>query len=107
MYGSDARHSLEPSELADLVQGIRAIEVMLSSQVNKDDIGPYMKMKRIFEKSLVANVNIPRGTVLTRDLVGIKKPGTGISASRLSEFLGKTVRKNIPNGELLREDDFE
>lgn len=107
MYGSDARHSLEPGEMADLVQGIRAIDVMVSSQVDKDDLSPYAEMKRIFEKSLVAKVDIPEGTVLTRDLIGIKKPGTGISASRLSEFLGKTVKRNIPVDKLVQEEDFE
>ena len=35
MYGSDAKHSLEPAEFADLVRGIRAIGRMLSAPVDK------------------------------------------------------------------------
>ncbi|MEW6406755.1 MAG: N-acetylneuraminate synthase family protein [Chloroflexota bacterium] len=106
MYGSDARHSLEPAEMTDLVRGVRAIERMMASPVEKDVIAPYEEMKRIFEKSLVAQVDIPAGTILTRELVGIKKPGTGISAARLYEFLGRKVTRRIAAGTLLAEEDF-
>ncbi len=106
MYGSDAVHSLEPAEMAYLVQGVRAIETMTANPVQKDRVEPYAEMKRIFEKSLVAEVDIPAGTVLTRELVGIKKPGTGISAARLEEFLGKKVRNHISADTMLAEEDF-
>lgn len=50
MYGSDAKHSAEPDEFADLVRGIRAIEVMLNRTIDKDDLGPYSEVKATFEK---------------------------------------------------------
>lgn len=106
MYGSDARHSLEPGELADLVAGIRAIDAMMNSQVNKDFVQPYQAMKEIFEKSLVALVDMPAGTTLQRDMIGIKKPGTGISAARLAEFIGKTLARDVKAGHLFTEEDF-
>jgi len=106
MYGSDARHSLEPIEMIDLVQGVRAIENILANPVIKDQVEPYTDMKRIFEKSLVAEVDIPAGTTLTRELVGIKKPGTGISAACLDEFLGRKVREYISAGTIFSESDF-
>ena len=107
MYGSDAPHSLEPDELTDLVDGILAIESMLAARVDKGQIGKFQEMKEIFEKSLVAEVDIAKGTTLTRELVGIKKPGTGISAARLNEFLGKTVSQSVKAGQILNETDFE
>ncbi len=106
MYGSDAAHSLEPAEMADLVQGVRAIEAIMANPVEKDQVEPYTEMKRIFEKSLVAQTDIPAGEVLTRAMVAIKKPGTGISAARLDEFLGKKVRNRISVGTMLAEKDF-
>ena len=106
MYGSDARHSLEPDEMIDLVQGVRAIETMMAAPVEKDQVEPYNEMKQIFEKSLVAQVDIPAGAVLTRELVGIKKPGTGLSAARLDEFLGRKVSDNISAGTMFAENDF-
>lgn len=105
MYGSDARHSLEPAEMIDLVQGVRAIERMLAADVEKRT-EPYQAMKNIFEKSLVAEVDISAGAILTRELVGIKKPGTGISAARLDEFIGRKIVRAIDAGNLLAEEDF-
>lgn len=106
MYGSDAIHSLEPDEMVDLVHGVRAIEEILSSNVDKDQIQPYVEMKNIFEKSLVAVEGIPADTLITRNMIGIKKPGTGISAARLNEVIGRKTRHAIPEGRLLAETDF-
>jgi N-acetylneuraminate synthase len=64
-------------------------------------------MKETFEKSLVASEDISAGTVLTRDLVAFKKPGTGISAARLDEFLGRRVRRDVFVDTLFGENDFE
>jgi len=107
MYGSDAIHSLEPEQMADLVQGVRAIESVLTHDVDKDQIQPYSEMKSIFEKSLVAEVDIPADTPITRAMLGIKKPGTGISAARLDEFIGKRASRAIDAGSLLSEADFD
>ncbi len=93
--------------MAGLVQGIRAVEKMLASPVDKDAIvGSLHGMKEIFEKSVVALVDIPEGTVITDDLVGIKKPGTGIPAARLHEIIGLRVRRNIRRDTVLVEEDI-
>lgn len=107
MYGSDARHSLEPDEMADLVRGVRAIETMLANKVGKSDVSRFQEMKSIFEKSLVAVVDIPIGTILKRNMIGIKKPGTGIPAARFNEFINKKVIRGVKPDSLLHEDDFE
>ena len=106
MYGSDAKHSLEPAEMVDLVQGIRAIEIMKSSEINKAQVDRFQDMKDIFEKSLVAEDDIPAGAILTRELIGIKKPGTGISAARMNEFLGRKLCRDVKAGNMFSEKDF-
>jgi N-acetylneuraminate synthase len=104
MYGSDAPHSLEPLELKSLIQGIRAIETMLSSPVDKDSQAESLQeMKEIFEKSVVSLVDIPSQAVITRDMVGVKKPGTGIPASRISEIIGRRVSCPVPKNTILEE----
>ena len=107
MYGSDAVHSLEPSEFADLVRGIRAIEAMLGAPVSKDAMAARLRdMKGIFEKSVVSVVDIPAGTVITAEMVGLKKPGTGIPARRLREVIGQRVVRAVPKDAVLREQDL-
>lgn len=107
MYGSDAKHSLEPGEFADLVQGIRAIETMLTAKVDKDArVADLREMKNIFEKSVVTVVPIPAGTVITASMVAVKKPGTGIPARRLPDVIGQRVTRDIPQDTLIREEDL-
>ena len=105
MYGSDARHSLEPGEFREMVDGIRAASIMCGSVVDKDAAaGDLRAMKDIFEKSVVAIVDIAPGTVLTRDMLALKKPGTGIPASRLPELLGRRTSRAIRRDTLVSED---
>jgi N,N'-diacetyllegionaminate synthase len=107
MYGSDARHSLLPDELTDLVRGIRAIETMLASPVDKDGlVGKMAEMKHIFEKSVVSVINIPKGTLITPEMVSVKKPGTGIPARDLNRVIGRRAQRDIPADSLLREEDL-
>jgi N,N'-diacetyllegionaminate synthase len=107
MYGPDAALALEPEELANLVAGVRSIERMLASPADKDDVSPFAEMKRVFEKSVVAVVDIPAGTVLRRTMLAAKKPGTGVPAHRLGELVGRRARADIASDTVIREADVE
>lgn len=107
MYGADARFAAEPAELRELVQGVRAIERMLGSPVNKDDLSALQEAKQVYEKSVVSLVDIPAGAVITADMLGAKKPGTGISAARLREVVGRRARTDIPADRVISETDVD
>ena len=108
MYGSDAKHSLEPSEFSDMVKGIRAIETILSSKVEKDKIASRMsEMKEVFQKSIVSIVDISKGSIITEEMVGFKKPGTGIPASQINEVLGKRSKTYIAKENLIKKEDIK
>jgi N-acetylneuraminate synthase len=107
MYGSDAAHSMEPAEFADLVRGIRAVEHMRAAPVDKTAMAERLRdMKAVFEKSIVAQLPISAGTVLTAAMLGLKKPGTGIPACRLPDVIGRRVKRDVAVDTLLREDDL-
>jgi N,N'-diacetyllegionaminate synthase len=105
MYGSDAAHSLEPKEFEDLVRGVRAIETMMSSPVDKDDLSAVAGMKTIFEKSIVTLNAVPKGGLFTEANVGCRKPGGGLAPSRLKELVGKKARRALPAGWVIRDKD--
>lgn len=108
MYGSDARHSLEPNEFADLVRGVRAIEIMRDAQLDKDVTARRLQeMKRIFEKSVVSVVEISAQTIITDKMVAAKKPGTGIPARRLQEVIGQRASRDIAKDVVLQEEDLD
>jgi N-acetylneuraminate synthase len=108
MYGSDAKHSLEPTEFSDMVKGIRAIETILSSKVNKDEIANRMgEMKEVFQKSIVSIIDIPKGRIITEEMIGFKKPGTGIPSSKIDDVVGKRAEKNINKNTIILFDDIK
>ena len=106
MCGSVAKHSLEPSAFKDLVRGIRTIETMVASEVDKDDLAPYGEMKAVFEKSIVAQKQIHVGTTISREMLDMRKPGTGIPAREIGSVVGRKAARNIEADTQLSEDDL-
>ena len=86
---------------------IRFVERMRASPVDKDAIALDMApLRAIFTKSLVAREPLPAGTVLTEAHLAGKKPGTGIPAERLPDFVGRVLRRNLEKDEQIRADDI-
>lgn len=107
MFGPDVPASVTSDELRELVSGIRFVERMRSSEVDKDALALEMTpLRETFFKSVVAAVDIPRGTVLERQHLAVKKPGTGIPADRLDSLLDRQVTRALSRDELLREEDL-
>ena len=110
MYGSDAKHSVEPPELKALVEGIRAVETMRDSPVDKDAkvrAANIQMMKDIFEKSVVSVGAIAAGSVFTTANLAVKKPGTGIPAREFERVLGRRAARGIAADVLLKSSDIE
>jgi N-acetylneuraminate synthase len=108
MFGPDVPASITTTELRQLVEGIRYIEKMKANPVDKDAIAQELApLRNLFTKSVVARMDLPAGTVLREEHLTVKKPGTGIPASRLPELIGRRLRRAVKADELLQEDDLE
>ncbi|HEX5436184.1 MAG TPA: N-acetylneuraminate synthase family protein [Gemmatimonadaceae bacterium] len=107
-FGPDVPASLTTAELRTLVDGVRFIERMRSHPVDKDDAAQAIApLRRTFTKSVVARVDLAAGTLLREEHLTVKKPGTGIPASRLGELLGGRLMRSVRADELLAESDVE
>lgn len=95
MYGSDAPNSLLPDEFRDLTAGVAAIGTMNTHPTKKVITPAFRQMKRIFEKSIVAARDLPKGHRLTRSDIDFKKPGSGIRADQYKNVVGKKLKKQI------------
>jgi N-acetylneuraminate synthase len=102
MVGPDHQASLEPSELKDMVQAIRDTEKALGDGV-KRPFPSEVKNKTAARKSLVANVDIKKGTILTQENIGILRPGSGMSPNLYWDVLGVCARQDYQQGELIDE----
>ncbi len=108
MPGPDVSASLTSGELRQLVQGIRAIETMMDHPVDKDAVYEQMvPLRRLFMKSIVASVDLPAGTLLAKEHLALKKPGTGIPAEHVGTIVGRVLRRPVAADTLLSEGDLE
>jgi N-acetylneuraminate synthase len=108
MFGPDVNSSVTTTEMRQLVDGVRFIEKMKSNPVDKEKIfEEATALRDMFTKSVVARMDLPAGTVLRQEHLTVKKPGTGIPASRLAELIGARLTRQIRTDELLQERDLE
>jgi sialic acid synthase SpsE len=91
-----------------MVEGIRFIEKMSANPVDKDEIARESEpLRKIFTKSIVAQVDLPKGTVLRNEHLTVKKPGWGINADRWNEVIGARLTKSLKADEILHFDHLE
>ena len=102
--GFDHKASLEPGQLTALVDGTRAIERALGAPAKLVSAAE-AELARGMRKSLVAERALKAGDVITPGSLGIKRPGSGLAPALLSQALGKTLRRDLRAGELLRWED--
>lgn len=108
MFGPDVPASITMDELSKLVEGIRFIEKMMANPVDKEAIaGEFNGLRDVFTKSVVARKNLKAGTLLKADDLSLKKPGTGIPASRLSEIIGRRLKRPLAADTLISESDLD
>lgn len=107
MFGPDVTASVTGPELKQLVDGVRFIERMKAAPVSKAELDPKLgPMRQIFLKSVVALADLPKGTLLGEAHLGLKKPGTGIPAARLSEVVGRKLKHDVKRDMPLQWDDL-
>jgi N-acetylneuraminate synthase len=107
MYGSDAKHSMEPADFRVMAAALREVWAMLARPVDKSDASDYRDMKRIFEKSVVTARELPAGTALTREMLAFKKPGDGIRAADYRSVLGRRTARALGADHKLGSGDLE
>jgi len=123
--GPDHKASLEPAELSELVRQIRKAEKRLAGGENpkslikelkvqpslgsgiKKPFPSELKTMKIGRKSLVARLNISKGTEILGEMLDIKRPGTGLEPKYLKMVVGKIARKNILRDALITFKDLK
>lgn len=98
--GPDHRASLDVSEMAALVRGIRTVESALGDG-EKRPAASELDTRRIARKSLVATRSLRAGERLTAAVVAIKRPGTGIAPGDLERVLGRRLRHDVGADEVI------
>jgi N,N'-diacetyllegionaminate synthase len=106
LAGPDHKASLEPPELRSLVHGVRTVESALGDG-RKQPMPSEEDVRQVARRSIVARRTIPSGTLIVRDLLAFKRPGTGIPPSKLGGVIGRRTTRIIPADTLIRFEDLE
>lgn len=100
LLGPDHKASLEPKGLEEMVTRIREVEKAIGDGIKRPTKSEEA-IKKIVRRSIVARVNIPRGTVISEDMLDLKRPGTGLEPKYLKKVVGKRTKKDIKADELI------
>ena len=79
---------------------IKKVEVALGKEQiipTPDDI----KDSKKYFKSLYVNRDIKKGEILKDYMIEERRPGTGISAKKIYQIIGKKIKKNLPKGKMI------
>jgi len=112
MEGPDHKASLNPRELKQLVKMLKSKdypkfdETILGSK-EKKPTEKEIKISKIVRKSIVAKKDIPKGTIITKKMLSIKRPGTGIKPKELNNIIGETTIKSIEKDSLVQLSDLK
>jgi N,N'-diacetyllegionaminate synthase len=108
MFGPDVTSSIDTHDLRRLVEGVRCIERMTASPVDKDEMARELApLRQIFTKSIVVREDLTAGTVLRADHLTCKKPGGGLSPMRLPQVVGCRLRRDVSADTVLHAHDLE
>jgi N,N'-diacetyllegionaminate synthase len=98
--GPDHKSSIEPDELKFLVESIRNIEASLGDGI-KRPAQCEVNAIPISRKSLVSACEIKAGEIITREMLEIKRPATGIPPKYYNLIIGKASIVDIPEDEVI------
>ena len=103
--GPDAAFSLEPDELAAMVEAVRTAWAALG-RVDYDR-KPSEKGNAVFRRSLYVVADVAPGEALTTDNVRSIRPGLGLAPKFLAKVLGRRARVALKRGTPLSFDVIE
>jgi len=102
--GPDHAASLDPAQFAEYVRlARRAARMVGSSRKELQDVE--RDVRAVSRQSLVAARSIPAGAFITAADLEVKRPGTGICASRFDEIVGRRAVRAIEADRVLTDAD--
>lgn len=106
LLGPDHWFSADPIELKEWVNSIKTAYKMLGNNIIRPTAAE-KEMRMIARRSIVAIKNIQVNEELNLNNIGLKRPGTGLSAKFFDDVIESKALKKISNGSILSWGDFK
>jgi len=98
MEGFDHAMSLEPLGLKKCIRDVRIVERAMKYYPKKP-MPNEMECFNDYRRTIVSKVQIPKGTIITRDMLTTKAPNIGLSPKLIPEVVGKKAKIDIKEEE--------
>jgi len=100
LKGPDHKFALEPTELKQMIIHVRNTEEALGSS---EKVMPLSEknLYKLARRSLIANRFIPKGKVIEREDIIIKRPGYGIEPKFLNLIIGRETKEDIEEDDII------
>lgn len=103
--GPDHSASFDPPMFAEYVRRIRQAERMVG-QRGRRVLDCEEDVRLVSRQSLVITKALPAGHVIQAEDLTTQRPGTGISAEKVDQIIGRAVVRDLRAGEMLQPQDF-
>lgn len=104
--GMDNQMAMEPDALKILVKKCKAVSEAMGVKERKI-LPEELKQRDNMRRSIVVTRDLKKGECVTRDILDVKRPGTGIPPSKIDEIIGMIVNKDIESDTILMMSDLD
>lgn len=104
--GMDNQMATEPDEMKQMIDCCNNVFLAMGKKervLSPDELEQKLKMRR----SIIAIENIQAGTVLTEDMLGAKRPATGIPLADVDKIVGHIVIRDIEADTVIFNEDIK
>lgn len=101
----DHRLSLDQNGFTQLVEQLYISKISKGKSF-RDDFDAEAEAVKYARRSIVSSQNIPRGTKITKEMLDVKRPGTGILPKYLDRIIGYTAKREIIEDQPIRWEDL-
>ena len=98
--GPDAILSSDEAEMRYIIETTRKIEQARGDGIKRPSKSEY-KNRLQNRVGLCSLTDIPKGTIITEEMIDIRRPGYGIQPRYFEQVVGRTARKDIPKEEAI------
>ena len=104
LKGNDHYHAMDFKDLKTLNGNLDLLDKILGSEI-KRPVTSELKARLYARRSIVADIDIPKGTLISENMLTFKRPSTGISPIYLEIVLQRTAKKPIKKDQILTWND--
>ena len=94
LKGNDHYHAMDPNDVIKFKDNIKFI-TKIRGMKNKQPLICESSARKEARRSIVVASDIEKGQIITLDDLTFKRPGTGISPSRINDVTGKKAKVDI------------